>query len=628
MLAVAAAWLLAAAPMRADGREATTIREVDTQDFPTVRLTVAARNEPSLALEDVRVSENGVAVTVDAVHPIGAQGRRVDAVLAIDVSNSMSGASLTTALAAARRFVEQVPEWMPVGIVVFSEQPVVVQPVTSDRAAVAEAVDAIAATTSQGTSLFDAVVTGSEMFEDPDAQHNLILVTDGRNTGGVNSLEAAVQVANEAGVSVHAIGLAGPLTDQETLGSIAERTGGSYAAISQAELTAVYEALADELVQQHVVEYRSKSPFGASVTVTVHLPSGDATTGFLAPGLANLPATRGDGALTSSPFAGPLGMALVAALTFLATLGIVRLVDEGRERRRREQALATRLPSAEPTWESGQGGAHAPDRRSSVVPRQVAAFAERAVGTERGRRLGARLEHAGWSLRPGEFVAIVLGAIVVAGVAGLVLFGPIAALAGALIGFLIPSSMLSRAARRRKAAIQGQLADTLMVIASSMRAGHSFLQSLDSAAKEIDEPSSGEFSRVLSEIRLGRDVDEALQALVQRVGSQDLEWAVTAIAIQRKIGGNLAEVLETVAKTIRERETLRRQVKVLSAEGRLSVVVLTVLPILIAAYLMAVNPDYLRTLTNTTPGVVISSTAGVLMAIGYVWMKRIVTLDV
>jgi tight adherence protein B len=213
-------------------------------------------------------------------------------------------------------------------------------------------------------------------------------------------------------------------------------------------------------------------------------------------------------------------------------------------------------------------------------------------------------------------------------IVGFVLMGPVAALAGAFGGALVPSAMLSRAASRRRSAIQAQLADTLMVIASAMRAGHSFLQSLDSAAKEIDEPARGEFSRVLSEIRLGRDTDDALQALVARVGSQDLEWAVTAIEIQRKIGGNLAEVLETVAKTIRERETLRRQVKVLSAEGRLSVVVLTVLPILVASYLMVVNPEYLRTLTNTRAGVMMSSTAGVLMAIGYVWMRKIVSLDV
>jgi len=214
------------------------------------------------------------------------------------------------------------------------------------------------------------------------------------------------------------------------------------------------------------------------------------------------------------------------------------------------------------------------------------------------------------------------------GVLGFVLASAFGALAGVALGAFAPFAFLSNAAGRRLAAIQGQLADTLMVIASSMRAGHSFLQSLDSAAKEIDQPAAGEFGRVLREIRLGRDTDDALEALVERVGSQDLEWAVTAIEVQRKIGGNLAEVLETVANTIRERDTLRRQMRVLSAESRISVVVLTVLPILIAIYLMIVNPQYLRILTTTTAGKIISISALALMGIGYLWMKRIVRLDV
>jgi tight adherence protein B len=102
---------------------------------------------------------------------------------------------------------------------------------------------------------------------------------------------------------------------------------------------------------------------------------------------------------------------------------------------------------------------------------------------------------------------------------------------------------------------------------------------------------------------------------------------VTAIKIQRKIGGNLAEILEGVAKTIRERETLRRQVRVLSAEGRISAVVLTVLPIFIALYLTRVNPDYLRVLTSTRTGLILLSVAGGLMLIGYMWMQKIVKLD-
>jgi len=263
------------------------------------------------------------------------------------------------------------------------------------------------------------------------------------------------------------------------------------------------------------------------------------------------------------------------------------------------------------------------------MPSQLTLVADRLVGgRSTGQRLARKLEHAGWAIGSGEFLTIVVFVVLLFGVLGFVLASAFGALAGVALGAFVPFAFLSNAAGRRLAAIQGQLADTLMVIASSMRAGHSFLQSLDSAAKEIDQPAAGEFGRVLREIRLGRDTDDALEALVERVGSQDLEWAVTAIEVQRKIGGNLAEVLETVANTIRERDTLRRQMRVLSAESRISVVVLTVLPILIAIYLMIVNPQYLRILTTTTAGKIISISSLALMGIGYLWMKRIVRLDV
>ena len=259
------------------------------------------------------------------------------------------------------------------------------------------------------------------------------------------------------------------------------------------------------------------------------------------------------------------------------------------------------------------------------MPSQLTLVADRLVGgRSTGQRLARKLEHAGWAIGSGEFLTIVFIGALLLGVLGFVFGSAFGALAGVAVGALAPFVVLSKAAGRRLAAIQGQLADTLMVIASSMRAGHSFLQSLDSAAKEIDQPAAGEFGRVLREIRLGRDTDDALGALVERVGSQDLEWAVTAI----EVGGNLAEVLETVANTIRERETLRRQMRVLSAESRISVVVLVVLPVLIAIYLMIVNPEYLRTLTTTTPGKIISIAALALMGIGYLWMKRITRLDV
>jgi tight adherence protein B len=619
---------MAIPPRDAVAASGISIRDVDISEFPTVRLIVSTREAVELSEGDVEVVENGLGVDVGEVHLLG-EGDRVDAVLAIDVSNSMRGGPLSTALAAARTFVAGVPASMPLGVVTFSDEPTILSPLAEDRASVQRAVTSIGTSTSAGTALFDAVATAVAMFDtESNVQHNLILVTDGRNTTGDADLAGAVEAAQAAGMHVFTIGLAGPATDEATLRTLARSTGGTYEAISPDELGAVYAGLAREFSSQYVVEYRSKAPLGTAIQTSVHLPVGSASVGFLAPGASGLGTETQAIAQTSGFWAGSLGMGLIAGLTFLTVgaLGLTSLRLDARRRRQRQ--LRSRLipQSVEHAWdaEPATGG----DRRASM-PSQLTHVADRLVGgSGSGQRLARRLEHAGWAIGSGEFLTIVVSVVLLFGVLGFVLASTFGALAGVALGAFAPFAFLSNAAGRRLAAIQGQLADTLMVIASSMRAGHSFLQSLDSAAKEIDQPAAGEFGRVLREIRLGRDTDDALDALVERVGSQDLEWAVTAIEVQRKIGGNLAEVLETVANTIRERDTLRRQMRVLSAESRISVVVLTVLPILIAIYLMIVNPQYLRILTTTTAGKIISISALVLMGIGYLWMKRIVRLDV
>jgi tight adherence protein B len=604
-----------------------SIRDVDVSEFPTVRLIVSTREAVELSDQEVEVVENGLAVDVGEVHLLG-EGDRVDSVLAIEVSNSMRGRPLSTALAAARTFVAGVPASMPLGVVTFSDEPAVLSPLTEDRASVERAVTSIEDSTSAGTALFDAVATAVGMFDtESNVQHNLILVTDGRNTTGDADLAGAVEAAEAAGMHVFTIGLAGPTTDEATVRAVARSTGGTYAAISPEELGAVYAGLAREFSSQYVVRYRSKSPLGTAIRTSVHLPVGSASVGFLAPGATGLRTETRAIAQTPGFWAGSLGMGLIALLTFLTVgaLGLASLRLDARRRRQRQ--LSSRLVprSVEHGWDAEPPTGDRPARMSS----QLTEVADRLVGgSSAGQRLARRLGHAGWAIGSGEFLTIVFLGVILLGVLGFVFASALGAVAGVALGVFAPFAVLSRAAGRRLAAIQGQLADTLMVIASSMRAGHSFLQSLDSAAKEIDQPAAGEFGRVLREIRLGRDTDDALEALVDRVGSQDLEWAVTAIEVQRKIGGNLAEVLETVANTIRERETLRRQMRVLSAESRISVVVLVVLPVLIAIYLMIVNPEYLRTLTTTTPGKFISIAALALMGIGYLWMKRITRLDV
>jgi tight adherence protein B len=187
---------------------------------------------------------------------------------------------------------------------------------------------------------------------------------------------------------------------------------------------------------------------------------------------------------------------------------------------------------------------------------------------------------------------------------------------------------MTRASRKRQQALIDQLADTLSILATSLRAGYSFLQALDTVSKEIGEPSAGEFQRVVAEIRLGRPIDDALIAMAHRVRSDDLKWAVIAINVQRQVGGNLAEVLDIVSNTVRERAYIRRQVNVLSAEGRLSVAILACLPFGIMLYISVVNGEYIKPLFTTVPGLILLIGGGLWMGLGIFVMTRMVKIDV
>jgi tight adherence protein B len=264
------------------------------------------------------------------------------------------------------------------------------------------------------------------------------------------------------------------------------------------------------------------------------------------------------------------------------------------------------------------------------IPDSVTKFGTR-FAESRGisDRLDAELEAAGVSVRSGEFVvASAVGALVFGVLGAALLSSWLLALVVAAIGGALPTLLLRQALKRRADQLREQLPDVLTIMASSLRAGHSFLQSLDTVAKEITAPAAGEFQRVVAEIRLGRPAEDALEALAERVGSPDFKWAVLAVNIQREVGGNLAEILDTVADTLRERAMLRRQIKVLTAEGRLSAWVLAALPFAIALYMYAVNPTYIGRLFDNTYGIIMIIVALVMLVAGIIWMRKIVDIDV
>jgi len=294
-------------------------------------------------------------------------------------------------------------------------------------------------------------------------------------------------------------------------------------------------------------------------------------------------------------------------------------------RAKKDRVMAARMKSVTRT-------AHADDFTpgNGWIPESVTAFGKRFADA-RGfsGRIDAELEAAGASFRSGEFVVLSVVATLVGVVLGAALLrNPLLALLVGVVAGAGPTVALRTAIKRRAEKLRDQLPEVLTIMASSLRAGHSFMQSLDTTAKEIPKPAATEFQRVVSEIRLGRATDEALEALASRVGSPDFLWAVLAVNIQREVGGNLAEILDNVADTLRERATMRRQVNVLTAEGRLSAWVLALLPMAIATYMFVVNPDYIGLLVTTNLGRIMLGIAFGLLVAGILWMRKIVDIDV
>ena len=334
------------------------------------------------------------------------------------------------------------------------------------------------------------------------------------------------------------------------------------------------------------------------------------------------------GAIAASFWSSPVAQIVLAALVGAAVFALGWLLLGVAARAKKDREVAARVAAV--TGAPRQPVSQASEGTQGWIPDRVTHFGRR-FAESRGfsERLDAELEAAGVKVRSGEFVVLSVVAFLVGGVLGAALMrSPLLALLIAGICGFAPTAALRAALRKRTEKMREQLPDVLTIMASSLRAGHSFMQALDTVAREIPQPAATEFQRVVAEIRLGRSTDDALEALSERVGSSDFKWAVLAVNIQREVGGNLAEILDNVADTLRERAQMRRQIRVLTAEGRLSAWVLTLLPLGIAAYMFAVNPEYIGLLFTTRMGLFMVGVAVILLVLGVFWMRKIVDIDV
>ncbi|WP_175543612.1 type II secretion system F family protein [Micromonospora pattaloongensis] len=556
-------------------------------------------------------------------------------VLVVDASGSMRGARLTAARAAAADYAAVAPPGVRLGLVTVATRPTVALAPTADRAAFAATVARISA--DGDTALYDGVAAAARLL-DPAAtpaaaryaERRIVVLSDGADTTSGLALAELQRDLARGRATVDAVAF-GASADLGQLASLTDRTGGqTVRARDQQALRAAFRAMAAEVSAPVVVTAVVPPELGGRSTelrVTVTLPSASATATTPVTFRMDPRAAAGP-ARFSSPAARQTG--LLTALASLAAgvlLGGFLLFGPliGRSTAQRRLATLDQFVigrrAAAPTPAAFPG---APMVRAAV------AVGERSVSAPGRRdRIELALDRAGSSLRAAEWQAIRLAVTLATAVLlALVLPWWLGAPLGLLAGWIGTGQYLRLRAARRSRRFADQLPDALQLLVSSLRAGFSLQQAIDALVREGEEPVAGELGRALAETRLGGDLEDALERVGERNSSRDMAWLVMAIRIQREVGGNLSEVLETAVTTMRERARLGRHVRALSAEGRLSALVLLGMPIVLAAWMFAFRRDYLRPLYTQPLGLMMLFASVVMMVIGGLWLRKLVRVEV
>jgi tight adherence protein B len=607
------------APATALAATATQVKEVETSDYPTIRLTVVA---PTESTSPPKVTENGGAVAgLDASN----LGRSKSIVLAIDRSQSMEGEPLSDALAAARAFVAAKPSVDRIAVATFATKPVMLTGFSTASIDADAALRGLVVDPVRGTTLYDALVLSAEALgAEPLPARVLILVTDGNETRSAASLEDAITAAQDAGVAVYPIAIESGRFNPEPLRRLATETGGTYyGADSSDALTGVYASIGEELRRTWQLEYATRARPGELLTLEVAAGGESVTREVEMPGIPapTVEAPKRSPLLPDIFYSSEWGSQLLAA-----AVGLIVLL-----------ACIFLFASPKGAWLRGRLKPHVAaaerDRKRTSDTERLAFASPVFKATEHAfsgfslwKRIETTLKRADIPLKAAELVYIMIGAGLAAGAAAAV-FGPPIYVVAAFIagGALIPYMVVAYLARKRLRAFENQLPDLLVTMAASLKAGHSFRQGLQSVVDEGQEPAAKEFKRVLTETRLGRPMDDALAEMGQRMGSKNFEFVMSAVTIQRQVGGSLAGLFDMVADTVRQRHQFQRKIKGLTAMGRASAYVLVGLPFFVFFAISTIDRDYMDPLFDTSTGNKLIIATFVMMAIGSAILKKIVS---
>jgi tight adherence protein B len=600
--------------------------------------------------EGASIDPGSVQVNIEG-QPVEATAKRVSAsgkpvkrtaILAFDNSVSM-GAELPAAKEAALTFLRKLPAGVDVGLVTFNSATNIDSPPTSDRTKLTQLINDLPIADSKGTALYDGAALAL-LQAGTEGPRSILMVTDGRPGASTISSEDAAAQITEAGVSLDAVYIGQGETPPELQQFVDGVDGGRVLKSTPTDLSSVFGQAADTISSQLQIAVTVPPALaGTSATLVVNATAGgepvtDSTFTVLpeTPSAPVDPGQFGPRAVKPSGAATAVSDSLLPVALAILFVGLLALVSVGFVTAGGSENQSTRLRRRLSVYTlSGRQATKKQQETTRLGTSNVARSAVELAGRVVEKRdfeaaVGQRLEAAGVPLRAAEWMLIHLGIGLVFPLLLLFISGGALAptLIGLVLGLALPWVYLSYKESRRTSAFLTQLPDTLQLVAGSLSAGYSVPQAMDTVVREGQQPITGEFNRALVETRLGVPVEDALEGVAKRMGSKDFEWVVMAIRIQREVGGNLAEVLNTVSGTLRERERLRRQVQVLSAEGRLSAWILGALPLVFTLYLVVSRPEYLRPLVTQPMGWALVVTGATLLTVGILWMRKAVKVEV
>ncbi len=587
------------------------------------------------ATPEVTVSEAGAEVDQVTVATASEIRRPAEIMFVVDVANrSMVGGALGIIAGAIAAETEGLPAEVRFGLVTAGDQATLRTRLSPDAEGFRTDLQSLAA--DQGAALHDAVNIAGKSFSDaPGVTRSIVVLSSGLDTASLKDLAAAEASVVQSGAQIVWIPNG---TEDVNMAGLVERSGGTTVSLDGVSLTdaeqarTVIESTMAIAVNRLLVSFPSESAPGTRVDVAMTVdeqainfsyPAGvNTVTGLqLAPSPAVI--TVEDGFFDKpSVLYGSIALAFIAIVTAVWALGSMFAGGE------------TSLDKVLARYSDRDGSLEDDDVQELLVQ---TALVRRAVdmtetfADRRGflTRMEDLLERANLPFRAGEglfFLAIIV--VLVSGLVAVLTGSLVVTLLVGIISIIAGFAIVQFKAGRRLKHFEAQLPDALQLLAGTLRAGYSLPQGLDAVSTEISDPMGQELRRAITETQLGREMEDALAGIAERLDSADFAWAVMAIGIQREVGGNLSELLMTVSETMIQRERLHREVAALTAEGRVSAGILSLLPPGLGVVMWVMNPDYLGVLFSRRIGLVLLGLAVLSGLAGLAWMKKVITIDV